>query len=252
MEDFYRWQRRRLGYLMDGDEPGGGPLELRSRQPRAAAPMTLPSSPSRHARARRARRRRCWPHCRTTPAQRPVGLWATARGGGTGPPAPLRRPRAEPLRPVRGRHDRRSWHLAHSMLSPYLNLGPAPARRGLRRGRGRATGPARCPSTRPRASSARSSAGASTSGASTGSGPTRSEANELDHRPPAAAGVHRRGHDRACAASPTRSTGSSTRAWVHHIPRLMVLSNFANLYGIAPTAGDGLDAATATSTAPSG
>jgi deoxyribodipyrimidine photolyase-related protein len=24
MEDFYRWQRRRLGYLMDGDEPAGG------------------------------------------------------------------------------------------------------------------------------------------------------------------------------------------------------------------------------------
>ena len=24
LEDFYRWQRRRLGYLMDGDQPAGG------------------------------------------------------------------------------------------------------------------------------------------------------------------------------------------------------------------------------------
>src|SRR5206468_4041332 len=24
MEEFYRWQRRRLGYLMDGDQPAGG------------------------------------------------------------------------------------------------------------------------------------------------------------------------------------------------------------------------------------
>ncbi len=33
MEDFYRFQRRRLGYLMDGDEPAGRPVELRHRQP---------------------------------------------------------------------------------------------------------------------------------------------------------------------------------------------------------------------------
>jgi deoxyribodipyrimidine photolyase-related protein len=30
--------------------------------------------------------------------------------------------------------------------------------------------------------------------------------------------------------------GLDQRAWVHHIPRLMILSNFANLYGIEPRA----------------
>ena len=38
MEDFYRWQRRRLGYLMDGDEPAGGrwnfDADNRERPPR--------------------------------------------------------------------------------------------------------------------------------------------------------------------------------------------------------------------------
>ena len=35
MEDFYRWQRRRLGYLMDGDEPAGGSwnYDRANRQP---------------------------------------------------------------------------------------------------------------------------------------------------------------------------------------------------------------------------
>lgn len=35
MEDFYRWQRRRLGYLMDGDEPVGGRwnLDHENREP---------------------------------------------------------------------------------------------------------------------------------------------------------------------------------------------------------------------------
>ena len=35
LEDFYRWQRRRLGYLMDGDEPAGGRwnFDADNRQP---------------------------------------------------------------------------------------------------------------------------------------------------------------------------------------------------------------------------
>ena len=37
MEDFYRWQRRRLGVLMDGDDPAGGRWNFDDREPRAAA-----------------------------------------------------------------------------------------------------------------------------------------------------------------------------------------------------------------------
>lgn len=40
MEDFYRWQRRRLGYLVDGDEPVGGRwnLDAENREPPPKGP----------------------------------------------------------------------------------------------------------------------------------------------------------------------------------------------------------------------
>lgn len=123
MEDFYRWQRRRLGYLMDGDEPAGGrwnfDADNRERPPRDA---------------------RAWPEPLRTPldaldfevlddlpdgcwGQPPDGTWATNR--------------AEALRrlhhaitvvlPRFGPHEdamlTTSWHLAHTLLSPYLNIG---------------------------------------------------------------------------------------------------------------------------------
>jgi deoxyribodipyrimidine photolyase-related protein len=125
MEDFYRWQRTRLGYLMDGDEPvtGRWNYDDENREP----PPKDGSSP--------------WPTPPTTPLDEldrqvlarvlpddlwgapPDGTWATSR--------------AEALRrldhvvahvlPVFGPHEdamvRRSWHLAHTLLSPSLNLG---------------------------------------------------------------------------------------------------------------------------------
>ena len=46
MEDFYRWQRRRLGYLMDGDEPATGRWnyddENRERPPKTGNPWPEP------------------------------------------------------------------------------------------------------------------------------------------------------------------------------------------------------------------
>jgi deoxyribodipyrimidine photolyase-related protein len=123
MEDFYRWQRRRLGYLMDDGAPAGGrwnfDADNRERPPKdgrawpepvrtplddldRAVLADLPSS--------------CW-------GRDPDGTWATSR--------------AEALRrldhvitevlPVFGPHEdamlTTSWHLAHTLLSPYLNLG---------------------------------------------------------------------------------------------------------------------------------
>jgi len=123
MEDFYRWQRRRLGYLMDGDEPAGGRwnFDADNREP-------LPKDGGR------------WPEPLRTPlddldrdvlADLPVGCW------GAPPDGTWATSRAEALRrldhvvehvlPNFGPHEdamsSRSWHLGHSLLSPYLNLG---------------------------------------------------------------------------------------------------------------------------------
>jgi deoxyribodipyrimidine photolyase-related protein len=99
MEDFYRWQRKRLGYLMDGDQPAGGEWNYdelnRERPPKDG--------------------RDRWPV--------PVDVWATTRAEA------LQRLEFFITRvlPMFGPHEDAmladNWHLAHSVLSPYLNLG---------------------------------------------------------------------------------------------------------------------------------
>ena len=123
MEDFYRWQRTRLGVLMDGDEPAGGRwnFDHDNREP-----------PPRDGRA--------WPEPVRTPLDDldravlaelpttcwgapPDGTWATDRAGAL---ARLDHAITEIL-PRFGPHEdamlSTSWHLAHTLLSPYLNLG---------------------------------------------------------------------------------------------------------------------------------
>lgn len=123
MEDFYRWQRRRLGFLMDRGAPVGGrwnyDAENRARPPRDG--RTWPTPPRRALddvdRAVLASLpRRAW-------GAPPDGLWPTDR--------------AEALRrldwviadvlPIFGPHQdamvTREPFLAHSLLSPALNLG---------------------------------------------------------------------------------------------------------------------------------
>ena len=124
-DDFYRWQRRRLGYLIDADgEPVGGRWsfddENREPPPKDTTftwpePQVsdlddvdrgvlddLPDS--------------CW-------GADPDGTWATNRRRAL---ARLRHFVDEVL-PGFGPHEdamtTRSWHLAHSVLSPYLNIG---------------------------------------------------------------------------------------------------------------------------------
>ncbi|MEO5901640.1 MAG: cryptochrome/photolyase family protein [Ilumatobacteraceae bacterium] len=124
MEGFYRWQRRRLGYLMDGDEPvtGRWNYDADNRQPPPKAGAVR------------------WPSPLTTPLDEvdaavlddlpdglwgapPTGLWATSRDEA------LRRLDhfVEQLLPLFGPHEdamlTSSWHLAHAMLAQYLNLG---------------------------------------------------------------------------------------------------------------------------------
>ena len=124
MEDFYRWQRKRLGYLMDGDEPVGGQwnFDADNREP----PPKDGSTP--------------WPSpvvdeldavdaavladiAEFTHGTNPHGLWATSRAGA------LRRLQhfVDDVLPMFGPHEdamtANSWHVAHSLLSPYLNIG---------------------------------------------------------------------------------------------------------------------------------
>lgn len=128
MEDFYRWQRRRLGYLM---EPDGEPTEGRwnfdadNRQPPPrAGDWTAPQRNeldeidiaviAEHGLDQDA------PHLW---GALPDGTWATSRAGALA--------RLEHFlthaAPIFGPHEdamvTRSWHLAHSLLSPYLNIG---------------------------------------------------------------------------------------------------------------------------------
>lgn len=122
LEDFYRWRRTATGYLMEGDEPTTGRwnYDAENREPPPAdgswsSPLVtrlddldrevlddLPAG--------------CF-------GDAPVGLWPTSRR------AALARLRhfVDELLPSFGPHEDAmtlgSWHLAHSMLSPALNIG---------------------------------------------------------------------------------------------------------------------------------
>lgn len=123
MEDFYRWNRTRLGYLMDGDQPAGGRwnFDVDNREP-----------PPKDGRS--------WPEPIRTPlddldrdvlASLPETCWG-ADPDGTWPTS--RREAVRRLRhaidvvlPRFGPHEdamlTTSWHLAHTLLSPAINLG---------------------------------------------------------------------------------------------------------------------------------
>jgi len=123
MEDFYRWQRTRLGYLMDNGRPAGGRWnydeENRQPPPRDEKPWSEP--PRSKLDGLDARVLEELPEGWV--GSEPTGIWATSRRGA------LARLRdfVEKRLPIFGPHQdamtESSWHLAHSLLSPYLNLG---------------------------------------------------------------------------------------------------------------------------------
>jgi deoxyribodipyrimidine photolyase-related protein len=130
MEDFYRWQRRRLGYLMQprvGDEDPAEPVtgrwnyddENRQRPPASGTPWPEPQRSRLDDLDQRVLDdlpAGCW-------GAPPDGTWATSRR------AALARLRhfVDDVLAMFGPHEdamvERSWHLAHSVLSPYLNIG---------------------------------------------------------------------------------------------------------------------------------
>lgn len=234
MEDFYRWQRRRLGYLMDGDEPAGGKwnFDRSNREPPPKGPPPWPPPPADELDDLDAEVLALLPE--TAWGDAPTGLWATTRAGA------LRRLRhfVDEVLPGFGPHEdamtTRSWHLAHSLLSPYLNIGLllpgevcGAVESAYRRGavsiesaegfirqvigwrefvwgiywlRPEMAGSNVLGGTRPLPPAFEGEAGTA----------MRCVADTLD-------GVRRRG-------------------WVHHIQRLMVLANLATLAGVRPQA----------------
>ncbi len=232
LEDFYRWQRRRLGYLMDDGEPAGGDWnydrENREPPPRDGGdwpePMVsrlddvdfevISSLPD------------------DAPGLNPVGWWATSRRSAL---ARLRH-FIDDVLPRFGPHEdamvESSWHLAHSLLSPYLNLGlllPGEV----------------CDRVEDAYRAGRVPINSAEGFIRQIIGwrefvwgvywlwPDQYSANELGHTralPPSWTGEAET--TMRCVA--TALDGVGERAWVHHIQRLMVLSNLANLYGIHP------------------
>ncbi len=125
MEDFYRWQRTRLGVLMDGDEPAGGRwnYDADNREPPPRDGRSWPDpvrSPlddlDRAVLAEMRARPNVW-------GDDPDGLWPTSRRAAL---VRLRR-FVDDVLPIFGPHEdamlHDEWRLAHSLLSSSLNLG---------------------------------------------------------------------------------------------------------------------------------
>lgn len=123
MEDFYRMQRERLGYLMDGDEPSGGEwnFDADNRQPPPEDGRAWPT-PVR-SRLDDLDREVIGALPESAVGADPDGTWATSRR------AALARLRhvVDNVLPIFGPHEDAmltgEWSMGHTLLSPYLNLG---------------------------------------------------------------------------------------------------------------------------------
>jgi deoxyribodipyrimidine photolyase-related protein len=234
METFYRWQRQRLGYLMDGDEPATGRwnYDEENRRPLPKGGVEFPDPVVDPLDDLDTAVLAAVPD--TTVGAPPLGLWPTSRD------AALRRLRhaIDVVLPHFGPYEdamtTRSWHLAHTMLSPPLNLGLLHPREvadeievAYRAGRvdiASAEGLLRqvigwreyvwCTYW--------------------AEGEAYLDRNELDaHRPlpPAFTGAPT---EMACLGHVLADV--DTYGWTHHIPRLMVLGNLALTAGVEPHA----------------
>jgi deoxyribodipyrimidine photolyase-related protein len=232
LEDFYRWQRRRLGYLMDGDSPTGGAwnFDHDNREPPPPGGGDWPRPPS--SRLDELDREVLDELPPDLPGADPVGWWATSRRAAL---ARLRHFVDEAL-PSFGPYEDAmvadNWHLAHSLLSPSLNLGLLlpdevcdAVEDAYRQGR--------VPINSAEGMIRQVIGWREFVWGIFWLWPDQQNANTLQqrrHLPPSWTG------DAATSLRCLAVTldGLHERGWVHHIQRLMVLSNFANLYGIDP------------------
>ena len=240
MEDFYRWQRRRLGYLMDGDQPVGGQwnfdAENRQRPPKLSpdqARTFWPSPPQSILDEIDHQVIADMPS--TVWGAAPDGTWATSRDQ-----ALLRLDHfIVNLLPRFGPHEDAmltgNWHLAHSLLAQYLNI-------GLLR-----------PAEVCDAVEVAYRSGAVPIASAEGFirqiigwreyvwglywmwGPDYRHRNELEaHRPIPPAFRGEAPTQMRCVSTTLQTLHD--HGWVHHIQRLMILGNLALLTGVEPWA----------------
>lgn len=240
MEDFYRQQRRRLGYLMDADEPEGGRwnYDADNREPPPTDGRAWPTPLTDDLDDLDAAVLADLPD--TCVGDPPDGTWATTRAGA------LRRLDhvVASVLPHFGPHEdamlSTNWHLAHTMLSPYLNLGL------LRPGEVCDAAEGAYRAGRVPIASAEGFIRQIIGWREYVWGtywlwmPDYRHANALDAaRPLPPVFTRRRGDgapdtDMACVASVLADVDA--HGWTHHIPRLMVLGNLGLLAGVDPAA----------------
>jgi deoxyribodipyrimidine photolyase-related protein len=233
MEDFYRWHRTRLGYLMDGDEPVGGRwnLDTENREPPPGSDI-WPTPP--RSRLDDLDREVLADLPDGLPGADPVGWWPTSRRAAL---ARLEHFIGRVL-PGFGPHEdamtTKSWHLAHSLLSPALNLGlllPAEVcdrvEAAYREGR--------IPLNSAEGMIRQVIGWREFVWGVYWLWPEQWHANELGaQRPLPPAWTDGTPTELACLAITLQ--GVHERGWVHHIQRLMVLANLGTLMGLDPAA----------------
>lgn len=238
METFYRAQRKRLGILMDGDEPVGGrwnfDADNRLPPPKGEHPWPEPLTFEQDDIDRRVWDEIVERGLRVV-GDPPDGTWATTREGA------LRQLRhfVETALPEFGPYEDAipadTWAVNHSLLSPYLNLGLLDPDEVLAAALGRYdSGGVPLASIE---AFVRQVAGwrEFVNGAYWATGPVYAGLNELDADQPLPAAYD----DPALTGMAClRSTLDDVhrRGWAHHIPRLMILANLALTAGVRPQA----------------
>ncbi len=123
MEDFYRWQRVRLGYLMDGDQPAGGRwnFDHANREPPDRESTDWPEPPRSRLTEIDTEVLEGLPP--TTFGADPDGTWATSREDALRRLDAFIEQRLPSFGPQQDAMLVGQWSMRHSLLSPYLNIG---------------------------------------------------------------------------------------------------------------------------------